>query len=82
MGGTGTAKITVRAGQRGRHAGANGERGEVGARGGTGTTGDRWEGMYNNTGRDTSEKVPIRSGTYNIRTGCKGGLEAALWGMS
>ena len=30
--------ITVRAGQRGRHAGANGERGEAGAIGGTGKT--------------------------------------------
>ena len=26
--------------------------------------------------------MPIRFGTYNIRNGRKGGLEAALWGMS
>ena len=29
-----------------------------------------------------SGKVPIRFGTYNIHNGCKGGLEAALRGMS
>ena len=29
-----------------------------------------------------SWKVPIRFGTYNIRNGRNGGLEAALWGMS
>ena len=34
------------------------------------------------TGRPTSEKVPIRFGTYNIRNGHNGGLEAALRGMS
>ena len=38
--------------------------------------------MYNNTRRATGRKVPIRFGTYNIRNGCKGGLEAALRGMS
>ena len=38
--------------------------------------------MYNNTGRATSGKVPIRFGTYNICNGRKGGLEAALRGMS
>ena len=37
-----TAKITVRAGQWRRHAGANGKRGEAGASGGTGKTGNRW----------------------------------------
>ena len=34
------------------------------------------------TGRHTSGKVPIRFGTYNIRNGRNGGLEAALRGMS
>ena len=40
MGGTVrvTAKITMRAGQRGQHAGANGERGEAGTSGRTGKT--------------------------------------------
>ena len=38
--------------------------------------------MYNNTGRATSGKVPIRFGTYNIQNGRKGGLEAALRGKS
>ena len=37
--------------------------------------------MYNNTGRDASRKVPNIFGTYNIRNGRKGGLEAALRGM-
>ena len=34
------------------------------------------------TGRPTSGKVPIRFGTYNIRNGRNGGLEAALREMS
>ena len=34
------------------------------------------------TGRPTSGKVPIIFGTYNIRNGRNGGLEAALPGMS
>ena len=34
------------------------------------------------TGRPTSGKVPIRFGTYNIRNGRNGGLEAALQRMS
>ena len=34
------------------------------------------------TGQPTSGKVPIRFGTYNIRNGRNGGLEAALRGMS
>ena len=38
--------------------------------------------MYKNTGRDTSGKVPIRFGTYNIHNKRKGGLEAALRGIS
>ena len=37
--------------------------------------------MYKSTGSSTSGKVPIRFGTYNIRNGRKGGLEAALRGM-
>ena len=28
------------------------------------------------------EEVPIKFGTYNIRNGRNGGLEAALWGMA
>ena len=38
--------------------------------------------MYTNTGRATSGTVPIRFGTYTIRNGHQGGLEAALRGMS
>ena len=38
--------------------------------------------MYITTERATSGKVPIRFGTYNIHNGRKGGLEAALRGMS
>ena len=34
------------------------------------------------TGRPTSGKVPIGFGTYNIRNGRNGGLEAALQGIS
>ena len=34
------------------------------------------------TGRPTSGKVPIRFGTYNIRNGRNGGIEAALRGVS
>ena len=34
------------------------------------------------TERPTSVKVPIRFGTYNIRNGRNGGLEAALRGVS
>ena len=37
--------------------------------------------MYDSTGSDTRGKVPIRFGTYNIRNGQNGGLEAALQGM-
>ena len=38
--------------------------------------------MYKSTRSATSGKVPIRFGTYNICNGRKGGLEAALQGMS
>ena len=38
--------------------------------------------MCKPTRRPTDGKVPIRFGTYNICTGRKGGLEAALRGMS
>ena len=38
--------------------------------------------MCNPTRRPTDGTVPIRFGTYNIRNGRKGGLEAALRGMS
>ena len=38
--------------------------------------------MCNRTGRTTSGEVPIILGTYNIRNGRDGGLEAALRGMS
>ena len=38
--------------------------------------------MCHSTGRPTSEKVPIRFGTYNICNGRNGGLEAALRGIS
>ena len=38
--------------------------------------------MCNPTRKPTDGTVPIRFGTYNIRNGQKGGLEAALRGMS
>ena len=38
--------------------------------------------MCKHTGRPTSGTVPIRFGTYNIRNGRNGGLEAALRGVS
>ena len=38
--------------------------------------------MYNNTRRSTSGKVPIRFSNHNIHNDRKGGLEAALQGMS
>ena len=37
--------------------------------------------MCNPTRKPTDGTVPIRFGTYNIRNGRKGGLEAALRGM-
>ena len=38
--------------------------------------------MCNSTWKPTDGTVTIRFGTYNIRNGRKGGLEAALRGMS
>ena len=38
--------------------------------------------MCNPTRKPTDGTVPIRFGTYNIRNGQKGGLEAAFRGMS
>ena len=38
--------------------------------------------MCNPTRNPTDGTVPIRFGTYNIRNSRKGGLEAALRGMS
>ena len=38
--------------------------------------------MCKHTGQPTSGTVPIRFGTYNIRNGRNGGLEAALRGIS
>ena len=38
--------------------------------------------MCNPTRKPTAGTVPIRFSTYNIRNGQKGGLEAALRGMS
>ena len=58
---------TVRAGQRGRHAGENGEQARQARAGGQGKTGDRWWGMCHSNGSSTGGKVPIRFGTYNIR---------------
>ena len=43
---------------------------------------NRWWGTQRSTGSSTGEEVPIRFGTYNIRTRRNGGLESALWGMS
>ena len=38
--------------------------------------------MCNSARKPTDGTVPIRVSTYNIRNGRKGGLEAALRGMS
>ena len=44
--------------------------------------GAHWLGMCKHTGQLTSGTASIRFGTYNIRNGRNGGLEAALRGMS
>ena len=40
-----------------------------------------WWGPLRHNRGPTEEEVPIKSGTYNIRNGPNGGLEAALRGM-
>ena len=72
----------MKAGQRGRHAGDNGEQARQAQAGGQGKTGDRWWGMCHNTGSSIDGKVSIRFGTYKILNGRKGGLEVALPGTS
>ena len=84
--GTGTETGTERAGRQGRNEEGNGEMGGGRERGGQRGQRRKTEicrlGMCNRMGRPTSGKVPIIFGTYNIRYGRNGGLEAALRGMS
>ena len=56
-------------------------RGEEANRRGKGK-GDRWWGLFKRTRGSTVAEVPIKFGTYNIRSRRNGGLESALWGMS
>ena len=42
---------------------------------------NRWWGALKRSKVPTEEEVPIKFGTYNIRNGRNGGLEAALRGM-
>ena len=57
-----------------------GEAGESGE--GEGEKKDRWWGPLRRNRGSTEEEVPIKFGTYNIRNGRNGGLEAALRGMA
>ena len=58
-----------------------GKAGESGEGEGTGKKKNRcWVPLRRNRG-PTEEEVPIKFGTYNIRNGRNGGLEAALRGM-
>ena len=58
-----------------------GEAGESGEGEGAEKMKNRWWGPLRRNRGSTEEEVPIKFGTYNIRNGRKGGLEAALRGM-
>ena len=58
-----------------------GEAGESGEGGGSRKKKNRWWGPLRRNRGYTEEEVPIKFGTYNIRNGSNGGLEAALRGM-
>ena len=60
---------------------AVGEAGESGEGKGAGKKKNRWWGPLRCNKGSTEEEVPIKFGTYNIRNGRNGGLEAALRGM-
>ena len=49
--------------------------------GGGGEKKNRWWGPLRRNRGSTEEEEPIKFGTYNIRNGRNGGLEAALRGM-
>ena len=58
-----------------------GEAGESGEGEGTGKKKNRWWGPLRRNRGSMEEEVPIKFGTYNIRNGRNGVLEAALGGM-
>ena len=84
--GPGTDTGTEGAGQQGRNEEGNveyGRRVQAGrVEGQRGKPEIRQYGMCICAGRPTNGKLPIIFGTYNIRNGRNGGLEAALRGMS
>ena len=53
----------------------------MGEGGGGGKKNNRWWRALKRGKDPTEEEVPIKFGTYNIRNGQNGGLEAALRGM-
>ena len=55
--------------------------GESGEGEGAGKKKNRWWGPLRPNRGSTEEEVPIKFGTYNIRNGRNGGLEAELRGM-
>ena len=59
-----------------------GEAGKSGEEEGAGKKKNRWWGPLRRNRGPTEEEVPIKFGTYNIRNGRNGGLEAALRGMA
>ena len=59
-----------------------GEAGESGEGEGAGKKKNRWWVPLRHNRGSTDEEVPIKFGTYNIRNGRNGGLEAALRGMA
>ena len=61
-----------------RNGTAAGEAGESGEGKGARKKKDRWWGPLRRHRGSTEEEVPIKFGTYNIRNGRNGGLEAAL----
>ena len=58
-----------------------GEAGKSGEGEGAGKNKNRWWGPLRLNRGSTEEEVPIKFGTYNIRNGRNGGLEAALRSM-
>ena len=58
-----------------------GKAGESGEGEGAGKKKNRWWGHLRRNRGSTEEEVPIKFGTYNLRNGRNGVLEAALRGM-
>ena len=61
-----------------RNGTAAGEAGKSGEGKRTRKKKDRWWGPLRRNRGSMEEEVPIKFGTYNIRNGSNGGLEAAL----